>query len=189
MRVGLFQLRSSAAAALFALCAGMSALAAPSSASAQVVATAEADARAVMVQRLTFTNVQGLSFGRILPGPTAGVVRVHADGSRSRTGGVTLVDADHQPARFAGRGGYNQQVRVRLVSNTIQLTGPGAPMTVSQFEIGSTPPANLTTSWTNFRLGATTGVFNFPVGARLAVNARQAPGTYTGTFTVMLEYM
>jgi hypothetical protein len=152
--------------------------------------TGDADTMIVVVEHLSFFRVQDLSFGDILPSTAAGQVRVTPDGARTATGGVTLVGVgDHQPARFAGRGVYNRLVRIRLLSNTIQLTGPGAPMTVSQFEIGSTPNTNiLTTSWTQFRIGATNGMFNFPVGARLNVNANQQPGTYSGTFSLTLEY-
>ena len=61
-------------------------------------------------------------------------------------------------------------------------------MTVSQFEIGSTPTAVITTSPTRFRIASTNGQFNFPMGAQLAVGANQAAGTYSGTFSVTLNY-
>ena len=156
-------------------------------AAAQVVEPAEA--RAIMLRRLAFFRVDDLDFGSIVPGPAAGVVRIHPDGSRTATGGVTLAGSDHRPARFAGMGSYNQQVRIHLSSNTIQLTGPGAPMTVSQFEIGSDPTAILSTSPTSFRIASTNGTFVFPIGGRLAVGANQAPGVYAGTFTITLNYM
>jgi hypothetical protein len=174
--------------AALALLSGMATLAAPLPAAAQI-ATEQADARAVLVRRFSFFRVQEMSFGGIIPGPTAGVVRVSPDGVRTSTGGVILSGSDHQPAQFAGMGLYNQQVRIRMGSNTIQLTGPGAPMTVSQWEIGSTPTTQvLTTSWRTFRLGSPTGTFNFPIGARVNVSANQAPGSYSGTFSIMLEY-
>jgi hypothetical protein len=174
-------------AALFALLLGLATLAVPSSAAAQAV-TEQADARAILVRPFTFMRVQDLRFGGIIPGPTAGVVRVTPAGVRTGTGGVTLVGSGHQPAEFAGMGLYNQQVRIRMGSNTIQLTGPGTSMTVSQWEIGSTPTQFLTTGWRTFRLGSPTGMFTFPLGARVNVNANQAPGTYTGTFSITLEY-
>ena len=39
-----------------------------------------------------------------------------------------------------------------------------------------------------FRIASSTGMFAFPLGATLRVGARQAPGIYTGTFSVVLEY-
>ena len=175
---------------MLASLAGATVLVMPTAAAAQVD-TEQAETRAVVVRRLTFLKVQDLSFGRMIAGTTSGQVRIQPNGARTRTGGVTLIDAssEHQPARFAGMGLYNQQVRIRLGSNTIQLSGPGAPMTVSNFEIGSTPTAILSTSPQTFRLGSSTGIYNFPIGGRLQVNANQAPGHYTGTFLVRLDYM
>jgi len=153
------------------------------------VAQEQAEAQVVLVRRLAFFKVDDLLFGGIIPGTTAGVVRVTPAGVRTETGGTTLSGNDHQPARFAGQGVFNQLVRIRVGANTIQLTGPGAPMTVSQFEIGSTPTNQpLTTTFTSFRLGNAAGIFNFAVGARVNVNANQVPGIYRGTFTVQLEY-
>jgi hypothetical protein len=174
--------------AAYALLASAAALTVSVPAAAQAN-TASAVAKGVIVRPLVFIRVQDLQFGRIVPGTTAGVVVVTPDGNRTRTGGITLVGSDHQPARFAGDGAPNQQVRIRMGSNSIQITGPGAPMTVSQFTIGSTPTNTvLSTGWNTFTLGGTAGIFNFPLGAQLAVNANQAAGTYSGTFSIELQY-
>lgn len=170
-----------AAIALVAGCLAPAAQAAPR--------TASATGKVIALRPLSFFRVQDLDFGSIIPGTTAGVVRIQPDGTRTATGGVVLVGTGFQPARFAGLGSNNQQVNISLGSNTIQLTGPGAPMTVSQFEIGSTPTAVLSTSPTRFRITSAGGNFNFPVGARLAVNANQAAGNYSGTFTITLNYL
>jgi hypothetical protein len=174
-----------AACALLASAAAM-AVSVPAAAQSN---TASAVAQGVIVRPLVFIRVQDLHFGRIVPGTTAGNVIVAPDGARTRTGGVTLVGSDHQPARFAGDGAPNQQVRIRMVTNSISITGPGAPMSVNQFTIGSTPTNTvLSGTWSNFTLGGTAGIFNFPLGARLQVNANQAPGLYSGTFTIELQY-
>ena len=150
--------------------------------------TRAGEAKGIVLRQLSFFRVQDLDFGDIIPGPTPGVVRILPDGTRTITGGVSVVGSTHQPARFAGLGTFNQQVLISVSSNTIQLTGPGAPMTLSQFEIGSTPTAIITTTPTRFRIASTNGQFNFPMGARLAVGANQAAGTYSGTFSVTLNY-
>ncbi len=150
--------------------------------------TRQGEAKGIVLRQLSFFRVQDLDFGDIVPGPTAGVVRILPDGTRTVTGGVSVVGSTHQPARFAGMGSFNQQVLITVSSNTIQLTGIGAPMTLSQFEIGSTPSAILSTAPTRFRITSTNGQFNFPVGARLAVGANQAAGTYSGTFSITLDY-
>ncbi len=150
--------------------------------------TRQAEAKTVVLRQLSFFRVQDLDFGDIIPGPTAGVVRIFPDGTRTTTGGVAVVNTTHQPARFAGMGSFNQQVLISISANSIQLTGPGAPMTASQFEIGSTPTAILSTAPTRFRITSANGQFAFPVGARLAVGANQAPGDYSGTFAITLNY-
>jgi spore coat protein U-like protein len=170
-----------------ALLASAAAVTVSAPASAQATATAES--RAVIVRPLSFFRVQDLRFGAIVPGATAGTVTIVPDGTRTSTGGVTPVSTGYQPARFAGDGDPNQTVRIRMQPSSITITGPGAPMTVDQFTIGSTPPTVLTTGWQNFTLTGVSGIFNFPVGARLQVNANQAAGTYSGTFTITLEYM
>ncbi len=150
--------------------------------------TRSAEAKLIVLRQLSFFRVQDLDFGDIIPGPSAGVVRILPDGTRTTTGGVSVVGSTHQPARFAGLGSFNQQVLISVSSNTIQLIGPGAPMTLSQFEIGSTPTAILSTAPTRFRITNTNGQFNFPVGARLAVGANQAAGNYSGNFSITLNY-
>lgn len=152
---------------------------------------ATAQIRAVIVTQNSFFLVQDLHFGDILAGNTAvSVIRLQPNGTRTRlSGNAVLVNNNHQVARFAGKGRRNQLVAISISSTTINLTGPGAPMQVSQFEIGSTPTAFLTVAPVSFIITSATGVFNFPVGARLRVNANQAPGLYTGTFEINLDYL
>ena len=150
---------------------------------------AQSEAEAIVLRPLSFFKVNDLDFGDIIPSASAGTVRLNPDGSRSRTGGVTLAGDDGAPARFAGLGSFNRQVNISLGSNTIWITGPGTRMRVRNFEIGSTPTAILSTSPTRFRITSPLGNYNFPVGATLEVGANQAPGDYSGTFTITLNYL
>lgn len=150
-----------------------------------VVATAEI----TVVRPLSFVIDDNLDFGNVIRGTTAGTVTIAPDGTRTRTGGVILANGGgHKAASFAGRGTNNQRVDVSLGSNSILITGPGLPMRVHTFVMGSTPTAVLTTTPQRFRINSATGVFNFPVGATLDVAANQAPGKYTGTWTITLNY-
>lgn len=171
--------------AALALCAGTGASAQQTQGPS---GTNQGEAKTIVLRPLSFFRVQDLNFGDIIPGPTPGVVRILPDGTRTATGGVQVTGSTHQPARFAGMGSRNQQVLISVSANSIQLTGPGAPMSVSQFEIGSSPTVILTTTPIRFRINTTNGQFNFPVGARLAVGANQAPGLYSGTFAITLNY-
>ena len=150
---------------------------------------ASGDAEAIVLRPLSFFKVNDLDFGSIIASNAAGTVRIAPDGSRSASGGATLAGGGGEPARFAGLGSYNRQVNISLSSNSIWITGPGQRMRVRDFEIGSTPTAILSTSPTRFRIATPLGNYNFPVGATLEINANQAPGDYSGTFTITLNYL
>lgn len=162
-------------------------VAASSPAMAQTGAGAQAEA--IVLRPLSFFKVNDLDFGDIIPSASAGTVTIEPDGSRSRTGGVTLAGGGGEPARFAGLGTVNRQVNISLGSNNIWITGPGTRMRVRDFAIGSTPTALLATTPTRFRITSTLGNYNFPVGGTLEVGASQAPGDYSGTFTITLNYL
>jgi Domain of unknown function (DUF4402) len=147
-----------------------------------------ADAQIAIVRPLEFIRVENLDFGQVIKGSTAGTVTITPAGVRTKTGGVTLIGTGFQPAEFAGMGTNNQRVDVSLGANQIFLTGPGAPMRVHTFVMGSTPTAVLTTTPRRFRINSATGIFVFPVGATLDVGANQTPGTYSGTWTITLNY-
>lgn len=145
---------------------------------------------AIVLRPLSFFKVDDLDFGDILPSiASAGTVRIEPNGTRTATGGVVLVGNGHQPARFTGLGSRNQQVSISLQANSIFITGPGAPMRVRTFEIGSTPTTILSTTPLRFRITSATGAFAFPLGAILEIGANQAPGDYVGTFTINLNYL
>lgn len=149
----------------------------------------QGDAEVIVLRPLSFFKVNDLDFGSIIASGTAGTVRLQPDGTRTRTGGATLAGNDGEPARFAGLGTPNRQVNISLGSNTIWITGPGTRMRVRDFEIGSTPTAILSTTPTRFTISSALGNYNFPVGATLEVGANQAPGDYSGTFTITLNYL
>lgn len=153
-----------------------------------MAATAPANAEVSVVRPLSFIKVDDLNFGKVVPSTIAGQVTLTPTGARTATNGIVLVGNTHQPASFAGDGTVNQLVDISLGSNTINLTGPGPSMQVNTFVIGSTPTAVLTTTPTRFRITSATGIFQFPVGATLAVGANQPPGTYTGTWNITLQY-
>jgi hypothetical protein len=147
------------------------------------------DAEVTIVTPLSFVIDDNLEFGRVIRGTTAGTVTVAPNGTRSQTGGALLANGGgSKPATFAGMGTVNQRVDVSIGAPSILITGPGLPMRVHTFTLGSTPSAVLTTSPQRFRIGSATGIFSFPVGATLDVGANQAPGTYSGSWTITLNY-
>jgi hypothetical protein len=184
-----FAVRALLAALLLLACATFSTPAAAQASNGSDADTAQA--RAVIVTRNSFFVVQDLHFGDFIAGNTQqSLVRLQPNGVRVRdTGNTVMVNNNHQPARFAGRGTQNQLVTIRVTQTPIFLTGPGAAMRVDRFEIGSSPTTViLTTSPQSFTITGASGAFNFAVGARLRINANQAPGLYSGQFTVELDY-
>jgi hypothetical protein len=153
--------------------------------------TDQIDSQVAVVTPGSFFKVDDLNFGTIVAGGTVGTVTVDPAGTRSATGGVTLWGNDHHPAQFAGMKPTqaNRPVRIRVNTNTIQVTGPGAPMTVRLFRGNTNPGQPFTTTLRNYQVQQTSnGAFALFVGATLDVNANQAPGTYTGTWYLTLNY-
>ncbi len=168
------------------------AIAALAAALASVPAHADvetANAEITIVRPLSFVIDDNLDFGRLIPGTVAGTVTITPAGARTATGGIVLVGSGgHKAASFAGQGTFNQRVDISLGANSIFITGPGAAMRVRTFVIGSTPTAVITTAPTRFRISAANGIFAFPIGATLEVGANQAAGTYTGNWSITLNY-
>ncbi len=160
-------------------------------ASAANAGSGQAIGKAVVVSQLSFLSVEDLEFGNILPSIAAGAVTVAPNGARTKTGGVTLVGGGLvQPARFAGKGSFNQTVLISLSAPSFILTriSGSETMILDTIVIGSTPTAILTTTPQGFLIGSPTGIFNFPVGGTLRVNANQVPGDYQGNLTITLNY-
>ena len=157
-------------------------------ATAQTTGTAASEAK--ILRPLAFFKDEDLNFGSMIPGTTAGTVRLLPNNARTATGGIILVGNSHEPARFTGLGTNNQNVTISMGANNIFITGPGAPMRVRSFEIGSVPnTVILSTTPLRFRINSPTGVFNFPLGATLEVGANQVEGDYSGTFTINFNYL
>jgi hypothetical protein len=148
----------------------------------------QGNAEITVVRPLSFVIDDNLDFGTLIPGTVAGVVTMAPTGARTATNGIVLVGAGHKPATFSGMGTFNQRVDISLGANSIFLTGPGAPMRVRTFVVGSTPTAVLTTAPLRFRIAAANGIFTFPIGATLEVGGNQTPGKYTGTWSITLNY-
>ncbi len=149
------------------------------------------DASATVVTPLSFISTDDLNFGTIIPSNVAGEVEMRSDGSRTATNGIILVGGSQQAGGFAGQGQFFQIVEISVGSNSTQLTGPGAPMNVREFTVLSNAANGgviLNTNPRLFRIASGTGIFAFGVGATLEVGANQTPGTYSGTWSITLNY-
>ena len=141
----------------------------------------------LLLEPMSLTNSAPLDFGAIIPSAGGGDVTLTATGTVSATGGVVVMPGSAGPARFAGQGGASR-VLIKTASNQIFLTGPGAQMRVDNFEIGDLSGLSQIGNGNNFQITGAGGVIGFSVGARLRVNAGQAPGDYSGSFAMTFNY-
>ena len=160
------------AAGLASVAAALLALPAPALAATAQTATAQAQ----VLENIQYAVLLDMDFGRVATTGTAGVIELNPD-SGTRNCDPTLVCVSGFAMSELRLTGSDANVQVNF-DPTFQLTGPGDPIMAEPMFPGG-PGAVVTIS------GGET-VVNF--GARLFINAGQAPGVYTGDFTVYLEY-
>ena len=162
------------------------------SGTAQAQSTEISPTEVALIEPLTITKLTDMDFGQLVV-TTGGTVVLNPATSPTctTTGGVVHI-AECRPATFGGSGLTGERVRVRRpIGNIITLTGPGADMIVTDITIDGDPTLTHVQSnpnWERFLIGDPTGVFLFRVGGTLNVNPAQAPGVYTGTFEIRLDY-
>jgi len=156
-------------------------LLAASLAPSATAATGSASSQSVVLNPLSVVNTSDLDFGTIVAGPTAGTVTIApATGARTVTGGTVAAGGAPGSATFLATGVVNRLYLITLPgAPTTLANGTGGTMTVNNFthDAGLLP-----------RIG-NGGIATVRVGARLNVNANQADGNYSGTFTVTIIYL
>lgn len=152
-----------------------------------LAATQTNTAKVVTIKALNIINTAPLDFGAIIPAAAAGTVSINAQtGARTQTV-VTPVGAPFSRARFVAAGTPFRVVTLSLSpSPTITISNGASTMTINQLRVSANggPPQPF---GPNHTLDAI-GVINFDIGGRLNVGANQAIGTYTGTFTLTMNY-
>jgi hypothetical protein len=144
-------------------------------------ATLNGSSRATIVTPLSLVNTDTLRFGSIIPGASAGTVTIDPfTEARTTTGGITAYGGAISAGKFAGLTTANSHLKIDVPNGSVTLSrvGGGATMTASQFQINGDKNDWVTPAT----------VFTFNVGARLNVGANQMAGTYTGTYTVTVNY-
>ena len=166
----------------------VSAVALTSSNAMAAEAEGKGTAKAKIVAPMTVSPADGiLSFGTLLQGDNK--VTVDPDGQRTATEDKKYVGGQNsgvKAATFNLEGPAGAQVTINPATFTAgKLSGPGgAEMTVSNF---TTSKNSLTLTGDAGNTSARgSGTFN--VGADLLVGATQAPGDYSGEFTVVVSY-
>ncbi len=172
---------ASAAAALLAL---------PSGLHAQSVSSAQA--RGVVLDTVTLTNRRDMDFGRVIV-PRNGRIDMTAQDTATCTAnnGLTLLDPC-QSAAFDGTAASGFQLRITVPRRRrITLDGPGRNLRLRRMTVGAGNGLTfLGRRGRNFDFLITdpSGDFEFFVGGRLLFRNNQAPGLYSGTFTIQADY-
>jgi len=165
---------------LLAAVAGSTLLLASSAGAAPVAATKDAAGKAAILKSLSLLKTADLDFGEIIVAGAGTAVINPVSGATTITGPITPAGTPGHPASFTATGSRNSVVNIRLPSGAVTLTrvGGGGTMTVSNWTLDGN---------TNRKIPLN-NAFNFNVGGTLNVGAAQPDGTYTGTFTVTVQY-
>lgn len=163
-----------AACAMFALLEPAGALAAP------VAASTDASGRVTVLKSLSLLKQADLDFGSLVVAGAGTAVIDPISGALTTTGPLTPAGTSAHRALFTATGSRNSIVLIRLPKQPVTLTRVGGTetMTVSNWTMDG--PTN--------RRFPTGSAFDFGVGGTLNVAAGQVDGTYSGTFTVTVQY-
>lgn len=126
------------------------------------------------------SNTGALSFGSFAAG-SGGTVSVAANGARSKTGGVMLVGQGEvaSPAQFVVTGTPNASFGLTLPADgTVVLSDGSHTMALGNFSSSPGPTGVLPVGGTQL----------VRVGARLTVGSSQISGSYSGAFSLVVNY-
>ena len=162
-------------------------------AQAQVLDSETANTAAVVITSGAIVNVAEMNFGQIIPAG-GGSITLSAAPTATCTSTGPIRSGLCQAARFTIMGKRTWTVRLKNQSgSTVILTNPGgATMTLNSISI--TPVGMTSTSggggWNlgTYEITNLSGIADFYLGGRLSVNATQAPGVYTGTIDVQIQF-
>ncbi len=133
------------------------------------------NASAQIQTAITITEDTAMDFGIVAVDTSSGTVQISTAGAVS---GPAAYSFSGSPAAgtFTASGDASTAVTISFTSGS--LTGPGTAMTLDSLvhDAGGTPTTD------------GSGDLTFNVGADLSVNATQATGSYTGTYTVTVNY-
>lgn len=143
-------------------------------------ASGDITAAATVVRSLQIIASSGLNFGTLSPSATQGTVVLDPSGSRSATGGVTLISTSAGTASTVSLQGTPALSYSVALPSSVTLNGNNG---------GTMALSSLTTSLQgNTGSIASDGSGNFAIGGTLAVAAAQAVDNYSGTFQVTLNW-
>lgn len=134
------------------------------------------NATAEIQSPIVLTEDTAMDFATIIADPTGDTVTLDTADAVTSTGASTF-SGTPLSGDFSATGTASASVAISF-STGDTLTGPGTAMALGNFtnSAGGTPAFD------------GTGNLAFSVGADLTVGAAQAAGTYTGTYTLTVDY-
>ncbi|MEP4911617.1 MAG: DUF4402 domain-containing protein [Alphaproteobacteria bacterium] len=139
----------------------------------QAASSVSAGASVEIAAPISISQTAALSFGNIGPSAASGTVTISLAGAQSVTGGVTALGGTVAAGAFTVTGASGASYDVTVPAN-VTLTGGGDDMIATLTDDGGG--------------SLTGGTDTFNIGVTLAVGASQAAGSYTGTYTVSVNY-
>ena len=133
-------------------------------------------ASAACNKAITVTETQQINYGTIAVTSGGGTVTISPSGGVTLPGGFTETGVP-TAGTFNVTGTNSCTVQISFTPGS--LTGPGTAMTITNFTNNAGPTPTLAPAG---------GQLTFSVGADLLVNAGQAGGSYSGTYTVTVIY-
>jgi len=127
--------------------------------------------------------INALRFGTFAQPLTGGTMAMAPQGTYTTSGGMTLASVVAQPtargaASFTISGNPGASYGIYGVAS-VTITNGSATMVVGQFTTNISQAIG--------QLSAT-GTGSFNIGGTLTASANQAPGAYTGTFPIIVQY-
>ena len=129
----------------------------------------------------TFTEIQPLTFGLIVPGAAGGTVTISDTGAVSVTGTITHLGGASNAQVLMNSCAGSRARRIRLTPGT--LSGPGTALVINRLTCTSPGRTSARNRCRNFN--GTAGNDILLIGGRIVIPAGQTPGVYTGTFDIV----
>jgi len=161
------------------------ALAMSAAAGSAIAAVATATSTSTVITPINITKVADLAFGSFAAGSSIGTVTVSTNGTRSKTGGVTLMGGGATAAQFNVTGSGTLTYSISWAGSSTTLTSGSDSMTFTRIAdlTGAGATSGDVSSGT-----LTAGAQSIYVGGVLDVGINQAAGSYTGTVSATVEY-
>lgn len=146
---------------------------------AQSSASADADIDTKIVAGVTLSKTQDLQFGSVVRSAKGGTVTINPNSDQISYSGVTRgQNFTYRAASFSSTGEPEYAYSISLPKK-VTLTRKGGKQTMDVVDFTYSNGAGHLSN---------KGTDTFKVGATLEVDGNQETGSYSGSFTVMVEY-